>query len=84
LDLSPVPTIDFAEEELLLQLCRRLRTKLIVSEERCRSLVASEAFGDGAEMERLVQRHNADPSKWPEELLYRESLTGGMKVLENP
>jgi len=71
-----ISSYKLGKEELLLQLCRRLRTKLIVSEERCRSLVASEAFGDGAEMERLVQRHNADPSKWPEELLYRESLTG--------
>eukprot|EP00435_Cladocopium_sp_Y103_P029346 s3589_g7.t1 len=62
------------KEELLLHLCHRLRTKLIVSDERCRTLQASEAFGP--ELEKLVQRQNGDPAKWPEELLYRESLTG--------
>ena len=69
-------TIAAPKEELLLQLCRKLRTKLVVSEERCRGLAASGAVDDPAELERLVQRRSEDPAKWPEELLYRESLTG--------
>lgn len=71
-----ISSYKLGKEELLLQLCRKLRTKLVVSEERCRGLAASGAVEDPAELERLVQRRSEDPAKWPEELLYRESLTG--------